>query len=125
GRGTPGGARTALAVLLGASLLTWLLYYTGIDEVVAQLQPLGASAPLVLLPYAVITWCDALGWRCAFPAAVAARVPLTVFNGVRMAGGGVYRVPPPPAGGGHAGQGGRCPRGGGVGGAARSRTDLW
>jgi len=93
-RGTPALARTALAVLLGASLLTWLLYYTGIDEVVAQLQPLGASAPLVLLPYAVITWCDALGWRCAFPAPVAARVPLTVFNFVRMAGEAVNGLTP-------------------------------
>jgi putative membrane protein len=86
--------RTAGSALLGVGLLGWLLYYTGIDEILAHLRPLGASAPLILLPYFAITWCDALGWRCAFPADVAKRVPLTVFSFVRMAGEAVNGLTP-------------------------------
>lgn len=87
-------ARTVLSALLGATLLGGLLYFTGIDEVLARLRPLGASAPLILVPYTVITWCDAMGWRCTFPPAVSRRVPLSTFALVRMAGEAVNGLTP-------------------------------
>src|SRR5262245_39952508 len=61
---------------------------------------LGWKSPLVLLPWAVIAWIDALGWRCALPEAVARRVPLRSLVLVRMAGEAVNSVTPTAAVGG-------------------------
>jgi putative membrane protein len=89
-----GRRRQAAALLAGAGLLGLLLYYTGLEELLARLGQLGWSAPLVLVPFAVINVCTTIAWRWVFPARAAARVPLAHLYLVRMAGEAVNSITP-------------------------------
>jgi putative membrane protein len=86
--------RWLLSFALGAGLLAFLLSHTDIDEIHQRFADLGARSPLVLLPYLLIAWFDARGWRCTFPPAVAARVPIGAFYLIRMAGEAVNSLTP-------------------------------
>ena len=95
--GEPAERRTAgkaVAFAFGGLLLALLLYHAGLASVLTRLGTLGWGAPLVLVPYALIACCDALGWRCALPERVAARVPFTVLYLARMAGEAVNSLTP-------------------------------
>src|SRR5207249_2251961 len=52
-----------LAALAGIVLLAWLVHEGGAEEVGRRLVGLGPVLPLALLPYTVVSLCDALGWR--------------------------------------------------------------
>src|SRR5438128_8354872 len=58
-----GGTVSILAALAGILLLAWLVYEGGAEEVGRRLVGLGPVLPLALLPYTVVSLCDALGWR--------------------------------------------------------------
>src|SRR6266849_1412105 len=59
-----GGTVSILAALAGILLLAWLVYEGGAEEVGRRLVGLGPVLPLALLPYTVVSLCDALGCRC-------------------------------------------------------------
>ncbi len=92
--------RTILTVGVGLLLLALLLRHAGLDAIWERLATLGWWAPLILLPYAVVTIVDGLGWRCALPASARALVPLPSLCLVRMAGEAVNSVTPTAAVGG-------------------------
>src|SRR5262249_61445362 len=66
--------------------------YAGPPPLPARFRALGWAAPLVLLPYLVITILDTNGWRCTLPAT--ARVPFSSLYLVRMAGEAVNSMTP-------------------------------
>lgn len=90
----PGRRRQLAALALGALLLCLVLQAVGLGPVLARLRLLRWTAPLVLLPYAVETLLDTLGWRRTLPAAAVARVPFAHLCLVRMAGEAVNGITP-------------------------------
>lgn len=94
GRANRSPLRTALAVGVGVALLVVLLVHTGFDELHDQFEKLRWTAPLVLIPYAVIALVDALGWRYTLPASGRASVPFRVLVFSRLAGEAVNSVTP-------------------------------
>ena len=92
--------RTALTVLVGLVLLGLVIYNADVDAIHERMDELKWRSPLVLLPWVVIAWLDALGWRCTLPAEAAARVPLGSLVLVRMAGEAVNSLTPTAAVGG-------------------------
>ncbi len=86
--------RTVLPFGIGIALLALLLRQTGIDQIHARMDALGWTAPLVLVPWAVVAIVDALGWRVTLPSAAAALVPFRALVLVRMAGEAVSSVTP-------------------------------
>lgn len=86
--------RTIGLIALGLVLLGLLIWTTDEQELVAHLRTLGWRAPLVLVPYVVIAWFDAVGWRFTLPAVDQARVPFSALYLTRMAGEAVNSVTP-------------------------------
>jgi putative membrane protein len=97
-RPRPSWIRTGLAALVGAALLAVLLWHTGLDPIVDRLGELGARGPLVLLPYCLVAYVDARGWRCTLPPVP--QIPLRHVYFIRMAGEGVNSLTPAAAVGG-------------------------
>lgn len=91
-----GGPRRRLLTLValagGLALLGWLLHHTGFDAVWQRLRILGWAAPLVFVPYLLVSIVDARGWRLTLPAGV--RVPLAGMVLSRMAGEAVNGLTP-------------------------------
>ena len=85
--------RTALSVLVGVALLVILIRHSGVDDVHDRFDVLGARSPLVLLPYLVIAFMDARGWRCALPRG-GTGVPMHAVYLARMAGEAVNSLTP-------------------------------
>jgi putative membrane protein len=81
-----------LALVAGCALLAWVLHRAGLDAVWQRLRALGWSAPLILLPFLVMTVLDASGWRLTLPARP--RVPLAGLVAVRTAGEAVNSLTP-------------------------------
>lgn len=92
--------QTAVAVAIGLALLGWLLHQAGLAAVWERFRTLGWWAPAVLVPYAVVGWADALGWRCTLSRADRGKVPLSALYAVRLAGEAVNSVTPAAAVGG-------------------------
>lgn len=86
--------RSLALVVVGLGLLGLLVWTTDEQQLLAHLRTLGWRAPLVLVPYLLIAWVDALGWRLTLPAADRARVPLAALYLTRMAGEAVNSVTP-------------------------------
>jgi len=89
-----------LAVAFGLAILGWLLHHAGLAPVWERVRAIGWAAPLLLLPYALVTLCDALGWRYTLPFAARARVPFPSLTLTRMAGEAVNSLTPAAAVGG-------------------------
>ena len=83
---------TLLALAGGLALLGWLLHHIGFQPVWQRLRVLGWAAPLVFLPYLLVTVVDARGWRLTLP--VPQRVPLLGLMLTRMAGEAVNSLTP-------------------------------
>ena len=86
--------RTILAVGIGVTLLTLLLFHAGLDELHEEFDRLHWRATFVLLPYMGITIVDAISWRWAIPSAVRAFPPFSVLCFSRIAGEAVNSVTP-------------------------------
>jgi uncharacterized protein (TIRG00374 family) len=92
-----GGARrrrlfTLLALAGGLALLGWLLHHTGFQPLWERLRILGWAAPVVFLPYLMVTIVDARAWRLTLP--VPQRVPLPGLMMTRIAGEAVNSLTP-------------------------------
>lgn len=91
---------TVLAAAAGLAILGWLLHHAGLEPVWQRVRALGWAAPLVLVPYALVTLADALGWRYTLSAAARGRVPFPSLTLIRMAGEAVNSLTPAAAVGG-------------------------
>jgi putative membrane protein len=91
---------TLLAVAVGLAILGWLLHHAGLDPVWQRVRALGWASPLILVPYALVTMADALGWRYTLSAAARARIPFPSLTLSRMAGEAVNGLTPAAAVGG-------------------------
>jgi putative membrane protein len=92
--------RTTLSVLVGLVLLGLVIYNADVDQIHERMDALKWRSPLVLLPWVLIAWLDARGWRCTLPPAAAHLVPLHSLVLVRMAGEAVNSLTPTAAVGG-------------------------
>jgi putative membrane protein len=99
---TPRGVRlrTVLGVLAGTALLALVLYHAGFAAVWDRLRSLGWWSPLILLPYAIISVFDAVGWRQTLDRAARRLVPFRALYLTRLAGEAVNSVTPTAALGG-------------------------
>ena len=91
---------TLLAVAVGLAILGWLLHHAGLEPVWQRVRALGWASPLILVPYALVTMADALGWRYTLSAAARARIPFPSLTLSRMAGEAVNGLTPATAVGG-------------------------
>lgn len=91
---------TLLAVAVGLAILGWLLHHAGLEPVWERVKALGWAGPLILVPYALVTLADALGWRYTLSAASRARIPFPSLTLSRMAGEAVNSLTPAAAVGG-------------------------
>lgn len=80
--------------IVGVGLLVWLLFNTGLDELHDQFDKARWLTPLVLLPYVVISICDAIAWRLTLLPAFRRRIPFVSLVLSRMAGEAVNSVTP-------------------------------
>src|SRR2546427_13219147 len=99
-----GGTVSILAALAGILLLAWLVHEGGAEEVGRRLVGLGPVLPLALLPYTVVSLCDALGWAVVLPAFGLAQ-PFGRLWLERLAGAAGNSGPPPGRGGDAGGSG--------------------
>lgn len=97
---SPGAARARarqrnlVLVAIGVALLGLLVWTADWNELLRHLETLGWRAPLVLVPYLLIAWIDAIGWRYTLPHADRDRVPFSALYLTRMAGEAVNSVTP-------------------------------
>ena len=96
--GSGGATRRRLmplfAVAVGLAILGWLLHHAGLESVWERVQALGWASPLILVPYALVTLADALGWRYTLSATARARIPFPSLTLSRMAGEAVNSLTP-------------------------------
>ena len=74
--GVPGPWRTALSIALGLALLGAFVATSDLRQVGDCFRLLGWTAPLVLVPEAVVLLIDTWGWRTVMPAAMRERISL-------------------------------------------------
>jgi putative membrane protein len=86
--------RNAVLVGVGIALLAALLWATDTTQLLDHLRTLGWRAPLVLVPYMVIAWTDALGWRFTLPETARNRVPMRALYLTRIAGEAINSITP-------------------------------
>ena len=102
--GSGGATRRRLmplfAVAVGLAILGWLLHHAGLESVWERVKALGWASPLILVPYALVTLADALGWRYTLSATARARIPFPSLTLSRMAGEAVNSLTPAAAVGG-------------------------
>jgi putative membrane protein len=87
--------RTSLKVglfLVGAALLGVALRKVGLREVWSAVEPLGARAPWLLVPYLAVYLADCIGWRWTLPRDLG--VPFPRLFLIRWAGEAVNNVVP-------------------------------
>jgi glycosyltransferase 2 family protein len=94
GPGRHSRLRGVLTIAVGVGLLVWLLFHAGLDALHDQFDKARWLTPLVLLPYVVISICDAISWRLTLPFALRRRVPFATLVMSRMAGEAVNSVTP-------------------------------
>jgi putative membrane protein len=83
-----------ILLLLGLALFGWFIYRAGPAEVWANVRQLGWCAPIVLLPYLLVYFCDTWGWYLAFGNYAAVRPPYWTLFRVRWAGETINNVIP-------------------------------
>lgn len=86
--------RTVALFLLGAIAVGGLLYHVGIDDVADLLATLGWYAPLALVPYAVTSLFDTLGWMRTFSHHGRNRMSMWRVYFIRHAGEAISNLTP-------------------------------
>ena len=90
-------------VVLGVVLLGILVQQVGGPELLHHLGALGWRAPLILLPFALISWVDGWGWSYTLPHSEGRRAPSQFrIQMVRLAGEAVNNLTPTASIGGEA-----------------------
>src|SRR5678810_161960 len=86
--------RDRISVALGLALLGAFIATSDLRHVGDCFRLLGWTAPLILVPEAIVLLVDTWGWRTVMPAAMRERIPLLSLYLVRMAGEAVNGFTP-------------------------------
>lgn len=78
----------------GLVLFAWFVHRTGVDTISRAFGALGWSAPLVLLPYALVYLLDTVGWRLSFDRPLPKAISFGTLFRIRWAGESVNNVVP-------------------------------
>src|SRR5437763_14668678 len=70
----------------GLALFAWFVHRTGVDTISRAFATLGWSAPLILLPYALVYFLDTVGWRLSFGCALPKAISFGTLFRIRWAG---------------------------------------
>src|SRR5262249_1763528 len=97
--GDLGEIRVKLALRLiiaaaGLALFGWFVHRIGVDTISRAFAALGWSAPLILLPYALVYLLDTLGWRLCFRRALPKAITFGTLFRIRWAGESLNNVVP-------------------------------
>jgi glycosyltransferase 2 family protein len=97
--GDLGEIRVKLALRLiiaaaGLALFGWFVHRIGADTISRAFATLGWSAPLILLPYALVYLFDTLGWRLCFRRALPKAITFGTLFRIRWAGESLNNVVP-------------------------------
>jgi len=97
--GDLGEIRVKLALRLiiagaGLALFAWFAYRTGAETISHAFATLGWSAPLILLPYALVYLLDTVGWRLSFGCALPKAISFGTLFRIRWAGESLNNVVP-------------------------------
>jgi putative membrane protein len=83
-----------LIALAGLALFAWFIQRAGLNEIARAFARLGWSAPLVLLPYALVYLLDTFGWRFAFGREAIGGISFATLFRIRWAGESLNAVLP-------------------------------
>src|SRR4030095_2445015 len=78
----------------GLALFAWFAYRTGIETIAHAFATLGWSAPLILLPFALVYLLDTVGWRLSFSRALPKAISFGTLFRIRWAGESLNNVVP-------------------------------
>ena len=97
--GDLGEIRVKLALRLivaavGLALFGWFVHRIGADAISRAFATLGWSAPLILLPYALVYLLDTVGWRLCFLRALPKAITFGTLFRIRWAGESLNNVVP-------------------------------
>jgi glycosyltransferase 2 family protein len=80
--------------IAGLGLFAWFVRHAGPTAIIREFVELGASAPLLLLPYSLVYLFDTLGWTTTFVAGAADRAGFGTLFRIRTAGEAVNNLLP-------------------------------
>ncbi len=94
-----GEIRVKLALRLiiagaGLAVFAWFVHRTGVDAISRAFATLGWSAPVILLPYALVYLLDTVGWRLSFGCPVPKAISFGTLFRIRWAGESLNNVVP-------------------------------
>jgi uncharacterized protein (TIRG00374 family) len=78
----------------GLALFAWFVHRTGVDTIPRAFATLGWSAPLILLPYALVYLLDTVGWRLCFGRTLPKSISFGTLFRIRWAGESLNNVVP-------------------------------
>jgi glycosyltransferase 2 family protein len=78
----------------GLALFAWFVYRTGVDSISRAFATLGWSAPLILLPFALVYLLDTVGWRLCFGRTLPKAISFVTLFRIRWAGESLNNVVP-------------------------------
>jgi len=78
----------------GLALFAWFVHRTGIDTISRVFATLGWSAPLILVPYALVYLLDTIGWRLSFGRTLPKTISFGTLFRIRWAGESLNNVVP-------------------------------
>ncbi len=78
----------------GLALFAWFVHRTGIDTISRAFATLGWSAPLILVPYALVYLLDTIGWRLSFGRTLPKTISFGTLFRIRWAGESLNNVVP-------------------------------
>ena len=78
----------------GLALFAWFVYRTGVDTIPRAFATLGWSAPLILLPYALVYLLDTGGWRLCLRRTLPKSISFGTLFRIRWAGESLNNVVP-------------------------------
>jgi uncharacterized protein (TIRG00374 family) len=85
----------ALFLIVGLSIIAWLVAQAGMQNVWQQAQKLGWLFPLIMVPFVGVFFFDTLGWAQAFPpGSLHKRVGTGLLFCIRMAGESINNITP-------------------------------
>jgi len=78
----------------GLALFGWFVHRIGVETISQAFATLGWSAPLILLPYALVYLLDTVGWRLSFGCALPKGISFGTLFRIRWAGESLNNVVP-------------------------------
>jgi uncharacterized membrane protein YbhN (UPF0104 family) len=78
----------------GLVLFAWFVHRTGVNTISRAFATLGWSAPLILLPFALVYLLDTVGWRLCFGRTLSKAISFGTLFRIRWAGESLNNVVP-------------------------------